>query len=291
MITRYKIFEAKQVGILYHWSDDLDTLESILLEDKMWSSYGYISFSRNKNLNYLHRGVKIIFDGNKMSNKWKFESHLYAKDNRFKKEAEERIECNDTTWGTNYDNCIVGIKKYIIGIEVSYDLSPNDIKQLEKIQEELIPNVKIEVKKCNCNGCKNATKLKMFEAKQVGILYHWTDIDSLKGILEDDKMTSWRGYISLSRNKKLNYDNKQCKIIFDGNKMSNKFQFEPYLYCKDTQFKKEAEERIKCNIKEDDVESNPFFDSNYRDFFGKVPKIQSWAKTTNFNCIKNIKNI
>ena len=56
------INESKQLGLLYHWTDDLYTLEKILKTDSMWSSYGYISFSRNKLLDYQGRTIKIIFD-------------------------------------------------------------------------------------------------------------------------------------------------------------------------------------------------------------------------------------
>ena len=118
------------------------------------------------------------------------------------------------------------------------------------------------------------TDYKIFESKQVGILYHWTDMESFKNILMDDKMCSWRGYISFSRNKNLNFGNLGCKIIFDGNKMSNHFKFEPHLYDKSNHFKLEAEERIKCNQKEENVKSNPYQPPDAR------PK---------FNCIKGIK--
>lgn len=38
MITSFKIFEAKQVGILYHWTDTLSKLRKILEQDRMISN-------------------------------------------------------------------------------------------------------------------------------------------------------------------------------------------------------------------------------------------------------------
>ena len=110
MITEYKIFESKQVGILYHWTK-LSALENILKDDRMWSSMGYISFSRNKNLNFENKPVLIIFDGNSMSNKFKFEPHIYMSDLRYKHEAEEKIECDHKTEVDSFDDCILGVKK------------------------------------------------------------------------------------------------------------------------------------------------------------------------------------
>jgi hypothetical protein len=144
MITKFELFEGKQVGILYHWTDDLDTLEKILSEDKMWSSYGYISFSRNKNLNYLHRAVKITFDGDNMSNHFKLEPHLFNKQTKYKKEAEERIMC---THKYSDGRFITGIKKYITDITVIFNPYNTYDEMVSKVNElqPLIPNVKINI--------------------------------------------------------------------------------------------------------------------------------------------------
>jgi len=150
MITEYKIFEAKQVGILYHWTN-FYSLGKILEQDRMWSAMGYISFSRNKRLNYANRTILIIFDGNKMSDKFKFEPFLYSQ--YYKKEAEERIECNFKSEKDSLDDCIFGIKKYIIGIQiVNYDRLVQEEHEgrkyiFDKIKKlnKLIPNIKIEI--------------------------------------------------------------------------------------------------------------------------------------------------
>lgn len=154
MVTEFQIFEAKQVGILYHWAR-FKSFKEILETDQMISrtlislrngvdptdipSWGnYISFSRNKKLNFGKRPVLIIFDGNKLSNKYKFESHLFTKDFEYKDEAEERIKVN----------IIPNIKKYIIGIKINKNelSNPTVIEYVEYLQS-LIPNVKIEVVK------------------------------------------------------------------------------------------------------------------------------------------------
>jgi hypothetical protein len=158
MITTYKLFEAKQVGILYHWTEGLNSLRNILMNDEMESQYvtiyknTYISFSRNKNLNFEGRPIKIIFDGNNMSNKFKFEPYLYGIGTNkhgiplLKKEAEERIECDS-------NRRIKGIKKYIIGIEISlkgdlyYYFTKHNFEFMNTIKEinNMIPDIKIKV--------------------------------------------------------------------------------------------------------------------------------------------------
>ena len=70
----------------------------------------------------------------------------------------------------------------------------------------------------------------IFEAKQVGIIYHFTSIEALYRILETNKMKSNLGHISFSRNARLGYMNADVRIVFDGNKMSNKFKFQPYMH-------------------------------------------------------------
>lgn len=108
------------------------------------------------------------------------------------------------------------------------------------------------------------------ESKQAGILYHFTSPKGLRGILEDNEMSSAHGWVSFTRN----YNLKQwwevygsvVRIAFDGDRISNKFKIEPNLFdpAKDPifaptfppsykerldQYKKEAEERVKGILK------------------------------------------
>jgi hypothetical protein len=82
------------------------------------------------------------------------------------------------------------------------------------------------------------------ESKQVGPLYHFTDFFSLKKILTSNTMIGSYGnqdikgrYISTTRDKNfyksdpnLGVENLQAALIFDGNKLSNKYKIKPYAY-------------------------------------------------------------
>lgn len=85
------------------------------------------------------------------------------------------------------------------------------------------------------------------EAKQVGVIYHFTNVDALISILEKDTLSSeYHHAIAFTRNYKLGFSS-GVRIAFDGDKMSNKFSFEPKLYKGDLKYKKEAEETIRKN--------------------------------------------
>lgn len=110
------------------------------------------------------------------------------------------------------------------------------------------------------------------EAKQVGIIYHYTNYDAAESIVKQNALRSDIGgpvgtldepyyTISFTRDKHfekakrvLTYTGNQldCRFVFDGNKMSNKYSFNPYAQPGFEKYKKsfEAEERI--------VSKNPF---------------------------------
>ena len=93
-------------------------------------------------------------------------------------------------------------------------------------------------------------------AKQVGTLYHITNLDGMEFIMRDNKLRrgSYSG-ISFSRDKMLNSyigdrPRSYFKLIIDGNKLSNKYKIEPYKYHSrndNVNFRNEAEELIKVN--------------------------------------------
>lgn len=70
------------------------------------------------------------------------------------------------------------------------------------------------------------------EGKQVGIIAHYTPFNSIVKILETNTLKSSRGYVSFTRD----LTNKHLKgfgdfrIIIDGNKLSNKYKVEPFMY-------------------------------------------------------------
>jgi hypothetical protein len=78
------------------------------------------------------------------------------------------------------------------------------------------------------------------EAKQVGDIYHFTSIDNLANMLKEyDSVTldssysseAGDGYFSFTRNPNipsLSDFQKQVRFKLNGNKMSNKYKFEPY---------------------------------------------------------------
>lgn len=72
------------------------------------------------------------------------------------------------------------------------------------------------------------------EFKQVGHIYHFTTTRGLLGILQDDEMHSAYGAISFTRNYNLKdwaiKFNAPVRIAFDGNVMSDRLKFQPFLY-------------------------------------------------------------
>jgi hypothetical protein len=89
-------------------------------------------------------------------------------------------------------------------------------------------------------------KMVIIESKQVGILYHFTDQEGLEGILNDGGLkTNYRNFISFTRSflapKSSTLEHQYVRITFDGNKLSNKYKFQPFA---DGGYEDEMEERI-----------------------------------------------
>ena len=101
--------EAKQVGTIYHYTR-LGALQSILETNKLISQRNYISFTRNKNLYPWNTSVKLSFDGDKLSNKYKIQPFSDI-DNIIKgsDEYEERVMLHE----------INNLSKYILVIEIN----------------------------------------------------------------------------------------------------------------------------------------------------------------------------
>ena len=82
------------------------------------------------------------------------------------------------------------------------------------------------------------------EGKQVGILYHYTSKDGLKGILDSNQLKATEEYylghdlyyISFTRNKNFhkkgaNWNVKtDYRITIDGDKLSNQYKIHPFAY-------------------------------------------------------------
>jgi len=98
---------------------------------------------------------------------------------------------------------------------------------------------------------------KIIESKQVGIIYHYTTINSAMKILKDMKLKDFtfnRGYVSFSRNGSgiSGRGSNFLRFTIDGNKLSNKYSITPDSQAisgdKKLRYKshkkKQAEERI-----------------------------------------------
>ena len=122
-----------------------------------------------------------------------------------------------------------------------YEIKPDDIIDLEQIDlEEGTCGYDTDVK----TGKKLDTPGGLEEGKQVGILYHYTSADGLKGILSSNSIKAseeiYMGqnlyYVSFTRNK--NFHKKGSKfgvkteyrITLDGDKLSNKYKITPHSY-------------------------------------------------------------
>lgn len=67
------------------------------------------------------------------------------------------------------------------------------------------------------------------EAKQVGLLYHATDLGGLKQIIKTNSLRSdWAQGISFSRNKNYWYGNVPFQLVLDGDKLSEQYKTQPH---------------------------------------------------------------
>ena len=137
MITSYKIFESKQVGNLYHFTN-LISLYSILEDDRLQTNrevesydnlmrcfhlqnkgnWMYISFTRNKNFHKISQesmdhplSCRLTIDGNKLSHKYKIYSiDYFESDSKYRNKEDE--ECVVVRY--EFEN----INQYILKIEI-----------------------------------------------------------------------------------------------------------------------------------------------------------------------------
>ena len=149
--------ERKQLGIIYHFTT-FDNLIGILKSNSLISGYHYISFTRNRLFDdgKFDLNVRIVFDGDRLSDKYKIEPFLYDdkfKDEhgipRFKKEAEERIisGIEKSYDGGIYPYELKNIKKYIIRIDIIENRYLIFFK--EKFDKMIEENPEIEFKLIN----------------------------------------------------------------------------------------------------------------------------------------------
>ncbi len=103
-------------------------------------------------------------------------------------------------------------------------------------------------------------EFKIFESKNVGILYHFTTLSNFYLMVEQDKpflrpiknyVTLWNSVICCTRNynmksKQLRSQKRECRITLDGNKLSEKYKIKSY-FDKNYPDREEREERIFTN--------------------------------------------
>jgi len=131
MLTKFQLFESKQVGILYHFTNlvslyyiirekRLSSLRSVESFENLMNSYNlhdksnwvYISFTRNKNFYKTTTDLdhpatcRITIDGNKLSNHYKIYPINYF--DCVNEEAEECVVVQDE----------LNISNYILKIEI-----------------------------------------------------------------------------------------------------------------------------------------------------------------------------
>ena len=130
----YIINESKQVGIIYHFTDD-ESFWNIINDEGLKSShFNFISFTRSfsnpKGSHLEYMNVRFSFDGNKLSNKFKIEPYSENKYN----EQEERI-----MWNQNRIlKCFFALKRIDI-------LKKSEIKNFSQLEILEFSKVKLPI--------------------------------------------------------------------------------------------------------------------------------------------------
>ena len=324
-----EITEGKQVGDLYHYTDEKSLL-NILKTNKMIgfkrryvgsNDAYYISFTRNKNL-FLNPSkigssfrVGIIFDGDKLSTKYKFEP--YSSPETIKNEYEERIKLPLTSDGNIHD-----IKNYIKGIiilgdkfpsetHITGDVGPNrttkisskerisnlkdQITQYVNVPVDIIYKSKYPVKiDKQIKKQQDSLSNKLVEGKQVGTLYHFTLLKNLFNIIKDNtlKASTTTDFIDkklkltcVSLTRTLNKtqfaisQDSEALIILDGDKLSNNYKITPYHDPNQYYFSDEEYDEMEERICKDINNLNKYIIKII--LFTPDPKIESLLKEKN----------
>jgi len=148
--------------LLYHYTT-VDGLAAILSTDRMISKqYDHISFTRNPALKFYDRHIRIVFDGDSMSDRIHIEPYMYDEDkdplfkNEFGDDNGPRMSYDDRrkTYGEEREERakgpIQGIKKYIIRVDVKNrfrrDGTTDDefVEKIHRLQRKF-PNVRFNL--------------------------------------------------------------------------------------------------------------------------------------------------
>lgn len=95
--------------------------------------------------------------------------------------------------------------------------------------------------------------IKVQEEKQVGVIYHYTSISNLLSILDSNTLKPDRRLrnvsISFTRDRYFHKKSRaigsviESRIVLDGNKLSQRYSFEPYSFFRNY-YNQESEERV-----------------------------------------------
>lgn len=144
-----KLFnERKQAGILYHYTRNLAYLQKMLRFNLLKPmNYGYVSFTRNQSFVFYESWIRLVIDGDKLSDNYKlqpfqFNPSLYAKNgpNHFEDEFEERIKFTNRY---EHDNtcCVSNLKKYLLRVEI-LDKPADEYEEGETNRQEYVTKLR-----------------------------------------------------------------------------------------------------------------------------------------------------
>jgi hypothetical protein len=145
------LYEAKQVGILYHIVDESSFIYN-LTNDKIGNRKDdIISFSRSKSFQSIPQHLpedkvfaRFIIDGDKLSNNYK----IFPVDDRFYKTKNQKKDSLDWLFENQdeFEERVIGVinnvGKYIIKIEIYKEIDEK-IKKLIKQYLKKYPNISI----------------------------------------------------------------------------------------------------------------------------------------------------
>ena len=135
-IINQTIKEAKQVGIIYHFTS-FNNMVSIA-KDNFQLKEGIISFTRNKNMplftdNDISTEIRIVINGDKLSERYRIKSYADI-EGGYGRQGEGGDESEETIDSERYGG-IVDISKCIIKIDILETRNKN-LKVLTQLLEE-----------------------------------------------------------------------------------------------------------------------------------------------------------
>ena len=166
--NRFLYEQNEKTDELYHFTSIFNAI-GIVADNYMTSFYGYISTTRNKNLNKLEPpnvclGVRFVLDWNKILEEYETKAYIYS--NELDYEEEEKIIT------TKLEN----IKKYIKSIDIIIDdiQTPDNIGIHDDREEELFKLIDPEIEDTNHYDLGYYVNCKPFKYKGVRQCYKWS---------------------------------------------------------------------------------------------------------------------